>query len=88
MRTWMIGILIAVLAAALGVGAAYGGSELLRTYARERADVMDADPELEVECHEGRMPFFGRLPNRMRETLWDRMEQFRDHRLEDSNPER
>ncbi len=32
MRKWLIGIGVAVLGAALGVGAAYGGSELLKTY--------------------------------------------------------
>jgi hypothetical protein len=32
MRKWLIGIGVAVAAAALGVGAAYGGSRLIETY--------------------------------------------------------
>jgi hypothetical protein len=83
----MIGIPVAVVAAALGVGAAYGGSELFRTYAQDRAEVIRTNPEFDEKCHEGPMPFLGRMPDRMRGRLWDRLEQFREHRLEDSSPE-
>jgi hypothetical protein len=87
MRTWMIGILVAVVAAALGVGAAYGGSELFRTYARERAEAIRTECEFEEEYHKGPLPFLGRMPDRMRGRLWDRLEQFRENRLEDTSPE-
>lgn len=33
MRTWIIGVGVTILTAALGVGAAYGGSELMKNYA-------------------------------------------------------
>ena len=40
MRTWLIGIAVTVVAAGLGVGAAYGGSQLVKTYRPEIAEAV------------------------------------------------
>jgi hypothetical protein len=39
MRTWLIGIAVAVVAAALGVGAANGGSAVMKAYRPQNAAV-------------------------------------------------
>ena len=71
--------------AALGVGAAYGGSELLKGYARQRIEAVGDEPVIVKWRDEGRMPFLGRLPDGMRDKLWDRLEKFREHRLEEKS---
>jgi hypothetical protein len=43
MRSWLIGVGVVVVAGALGVGAAYGGSELLKTYRPEPAQAARSD---------------------------------------------
>jgi hypothetical protein len=42
MRKWLIGIGVAVAAAALGVGAAFGGSRLMDTYRSERSQAIQS----------------------------------------------
>ena len=86
MRSWLIGIGVAVLAGALGVGAAYGGSELLKTYRPELIQAVQS--ERVNEPRDGGFWMMGpggplgdpNGPGGMRERLKDRIDKFRDRR--------
>ncbi len=86
MRSWLIGIGVAVLAGALGVGAAYGGSALLKTYRPEL--IQAVHPERVNEPRDGGFWMMGpgvqlgdpNGPGGMRERLKDRIDKFRDRR--------
>ncbi len=86
MRSWLIGIGVAVLAGALGVGAAYGGSVLLKTYRPELVQAVQS-----VRANNMRNEGFWMMgsggaagdPNGsggMRERLKDRVDKLRDRR--------
>ncbi len=86
MRSWLIGIGVAVVAGALGVGAAYGGSELLKTYRPELAQAARS-----VRGSDARGTGFSMMgpgaavcdpntPGGIRERLKDRVDRVRDRR--------
>ena len=86
MRSWWIGIGVAVVAGALGVGAAYGGSELLKTYRPELARAVRS-----VRGSDGWGSGFEmtgpgaavgdpNAPGGIRERLKDRVDRIRDRR--------
>jgi hypothetical protein len=86
MRSWLIGIGVAVVAGALGVGAAYGGSELVKTYRPEL--IQNIQPVRGADARDGGFWMMGPGvttgdPNGsggMRERLKDRVDKFRDRR--------
>ncbi|MBN2086361.1 MAG: hypothetical protein JW748_14170 [Anaerolineales bacterium] len=86
MRSWWIGIGVAVAAGALGVGAAYGGSELIKTYRPELVQgvrsVRGADARDGVFWTRGSDagPRDPADPGGIRERLKDRFDKMRDRR--------
>jgi hypothetical protein len=86
MRSWLIGIGVAVLAGALGVGAAYGGSALLKTYRPELIQAVQS--ERVNEPRDGGFWMMGpdagscdfAAPGGFRERMRDRMDRIRDRR--------
>jgi hypothetical protein len=94
MRSWLIGIGVAVAAGALGVGAAYGGSELVKTY---RPDIVQNARSIRgADTQDGGFWMMGSddgacdfsRPGGIRERMMDRMDRIRDRRQwqsEDSN---
>ena len=86
MRSWLIGIGVAVLAGALGVGAAYGGSELLKTYRPELVQAVQS--ERVTEPRDGGFWMMGpgagscdfAARGGIRERMKDRMDRIRDRR--------
>jgi len=87
MQRWLIGLGVAAAAAALGVGAAYGGSLLLKTYrpqivqavqSARGSDTWKADrPMMGAN---GGMPWGAGGQGGIRERLKDRVDKFRDRR--------
>jgi hypothetical protein len=86
MRSWLMGIGVAVVAGALGVGAAYGGSELVKTY---RPDIVQAAQSVRgADAWGAGFPMMGSdvttcNPNGsggIRERMKDRADKFRDRR--------
>jgi hypothetical protein len=86
MRSWLIGIGMAVAAGALGIGAAYGGSELVKKYrpelVQEIRSVRGADAQGNGFWMMGSGGTTGdpKGPGGMRERLKDRVDKFRDRR--------
>jgi hypothetical protein len=83
MRTWLIGIGIAIAAAALGTGAAYGGSELLKTYRPQIVQAVQSIRGAEtwnspIMGGDGQMPWGTGRNGGMRERLRDRVDTIRD----------
>jgi hypothetical protein len=96
MRSWLIGIGVAVAAGALGIGAAYGGSELIKTY---RPDIIQNVRSVRgADTQDGGFWMMGPddgscnsyNPVGIRERMMDRVDRIRDRRQgqsDDSNPE-
>jgi len=87
MRTLLIGIAVAAAAAALGVGAAYGGSAVMKTYRDQNAAaVQTLRPG---ECPETNNDSqFERMRDRMQGRMQDRMNFFREDGSGTNNPRR
>ncbi|MGB7538020.1 MAG: hypothetical protein WBM17_05745 [Anaerolineales bacterium] len=96
MRSWLIGIGVALVAGALGVGAAYGGSELVKTYRPEL--IQNVQSVRGADAREGGFWMMGSddgscdfaAPGGIRERMRDRMDRIRDRRQgqsDDANSE-
>lgn len=88
MRTFLIGMVVAAAAAVLGVGAAYGGNAVLKTYRVQNAEPVRIISESGEDCVIRELPGGVRPFGGMREWMRDRQELFRDLRSESGNPKR
>jgi hypothetical protein len=84
MRTFLIGLVVAVAAALLGVGAAYGAGSLAKDYRTRNAELVDTVPD-SGWCMNGGSPADGRRFDGMRDRMRDRLEQFQDLKSDGGN---
>ena len=88
MRTFLIGLVVAAAAAVLGVGAAYGGNAVWKTYRVQNAESVRVISESGEDCGIRELPAGARPFGGMRDRMRDRMEWFRDLESQSGKPER
>jgi hypothetical protein len=88
MRTWLIGIAVVVVSAALGVGAAYGGNAVLENYRAQHPAAVRTVPNQNEWRGNGGMPARYRQSDEIRQRVRDRIEVFQGTRSGNKNPKR
>jgi hypothetical protein len=86
MRTWLIGIAVVAVCAALGVGAAYGGNAALQAYRAQRTEAVQTVRESNPQRWDIKKPAQYRPFNGSRQGSHNRTDVSRSDRSGNSNP--